>query len=204
MRDRSALISKLSESGASRAAYIRAKVGVLISSQLRALRLRRFGTQERFAHEANMKQSRVSAMECPGAVNFNLETLVRAAATFRVGLKVEFVPFSQMLRWENSFSQDNFDVVKIEEDVAYLNPGQQALMPSTPVPPTPPKWLDALRDQSLGSTEYDPRRGLSVGLPQPSIQIPGAGDERALPIPVSASVAGIGTSDKLQLSGSGQ
>jgi len=67
-----------------------------------------------------MKQSRVSAMEQPGAVNFNIETLVRSAATYGVGLVVRFVPFSEMLRWENSFDQDAFDVVPIGEDTEFI------------------------------------------------------------------------------------
>jgi hypothetical protein len=69
-----------------------------------------------------MKQSRISAMETPGAVNFNLETLVRIASTLKVGLVVRFVPFSEMLRWENGFNQDQFDVVILENDTEFIRP----------------------------------------------------------------------------------
>ena len=58
--------------------------------------------------------------EC--ATNFTLETLARLAATFRTGLVVKFVPYSEMLRWENSFSTDAFNVVRIEEDQRFLDP----------------------------------------------------------------------------------
>lgn len=95
---------------------------MLVSSQLHALRLKREWTQKQFAQEADMKQSRVSAMEQPGAVNFNLETLVRAAAVHGVGLQVKFVPFSEMLEWENKFNQDEFSPLTIVEDTAFLNP----------------------------------------------------------------------------------
>jgi hypothetical protein len=55
-------------------------------------------------------------METPGAVNFNLDTLVRVASALKVGLVVKFVPFSEMLRWENEFSQDSFNPVTIDRD----------------------------------------------------------------------------------------
>lgn len=118
------LISNLVTDKERRASYIRGKVNVLIPAQLHALRLRNEWTQNKFASESGMKQSRVSAMEQPGAVNFNLETLVRAAATYGLGLQVRFVPFSEMLAWENAFSQDHFNPVPISRDAAFLNPGQ--------------------------------------------------------------------------------
>jgi hypothetical protein len=75
-----------------------------------------------------MKQPRISAMETPGRTNFNLETLVRMAATLNVGLMVKFVPFSQMLKWENNYSQDVFDVTPIEKDSDFTNPNQAEQM----------------------------------------------------------------------------
>jgi hypothetical protein len=60
--------------------------------------------------------------ETPGAANITLETLARLAAAFKVGLVVKFVPFSEMLNWENAFSQDAFDVVKIDADREFLHP----------------------------------------------------------------------------------
>jgi transcriptional regulator with XRE-family HTH domain len=126
LREKSPLFDRLQNSRDSRAAYIRAKVATLIYDQLHALRLKQPWTQSQFAHEAGMKQSRVSAMEQPGAVNFNMETLIRSAATFGVGLVVKFVPFSDMLFWENSFNQDVFDPVRIHDDVAFLGPQMAA------------------------------------------------------------------------------
>lgn len=119
---RSRMINRLIEERDYRAAYVRAKLDVLIPSQLRALRLRRDLTQPTLAEEAGMKQSRISAMETPGRVNFNLETLVRLAATFGVGLMVKFVPFSEMLRWENDYSQDAFNVTEIGDDIEFKTP----------------------------------------------------------------------------------
>lgn len=122
MSDRSQLIRRLLTDRDFRASYIRAKLDVLIPSQLRALRLRQEETQSDLAQLADMKQARISAMETPGRVNFNLETLVRIAATLNVGLMVKFVPFSEMLGWENDYSQDAFNVTQLASDTAFLRP----------------------------------------------------------------------------------
>ncbi len=122
MRDRSNLISNLLNRRESRESYIRSKLSVLIPSQLRALRVKCPMTQQALGEVADMKQSRVSAMERPGEAQFNVDTLVRLAAALKVGLMVKFVSFSEMLRWENSFSQDSFDVIHIEEDTDFIRP----------------------------------------------------------------------------------
>jgi hypothetical protein len=114
--DKSTRISRLKQSTASRASYTRAKLSILIPSQIRALRIKFFNTQEALGKEAEMKQSRVSAMERPGSVQFNIETLIRIAAACKVGLIVRFVPFSEMLRWENDFNQDTFSPLTIDQD----------------------------------------------------------------------------------------
>ena len=127
MSDRLKTISKLKENRSSRIAYTKAKLSVLIPAQLKALRLKsETPRQEDLAIIAEMKQSRISAMEKPGAVNFNLETLVRMAAAFKVGLIVKFVSFSEMLRWENSFSQDLFEVKTVDHDSEFLHSNSAA------------------------------------------------------------------------------
>jgi transcriptional regulator with XRE-family HTH domain len=118
--EKSQLIDRLKDSKESRAAYTRAKLSVNIPSQVRALRRRRELTQAQLAVAAEMKQSRISAIERPGAVKLNLETLIRLAAAFKVGLIVKFAPFGEMLDWENSFSQDVFNAPKIEDDLEFL------------------------------------------------------------------------------------
>lgn len=124
MSDRRTIVSRLIADRDFRADYIRAKLEVLIPSQLRALRLRQEKTQPELAQLADMKQSRISAMETPGRVNFNLETLVRMAATLNVGLMLKLVPFSEMLGWENSYSQDSFNVTQLANDIEFLQPAE--------------------------------------------------------------------------------
>jgi transcriptional regulator with XRE-family HTH domain len=123
LSDRSQKISRLLEERGYRTDYVRAKLAILVPSQIRALRGN--WTQQELANAAEMKQSRISAIETPGAVNFNLETLVRLAAALEVGLKVEFVPYSEMLTWEESFSQDAFNVTRLREDKGFIDPASE-------------------------------------------------------------------------------
>jgi hypothetical protein len=61
--------------------------------------------------------------ETPGEANITLETLAKIAAGLRVGVVVKFVPFHEMLRWENSFSPDTFNVnPRLEADEEFINP----------------------------------------------------------------------------------
>ena len=122
MSSRMKTISKLLESREKRESYIRAKLNHLIPSQIRALRLRERWTQKQLADESCMKQARISAVETPGVVNFNLETLIRLAAAYRVALQVRFVPYSAMIGWENNYSQDTFAVTRIEDDGEFISP----------------------------------------------------------------------------------
>lgn len=123
MSERSKLISRLLASVDARAAYIKAKLGVLVPSQIRALRLSsEMPRQSDLARSAGLHQSRISMFETPGAANMTIETLSRLAAAFEVGLIVKFAPMSEMLRWENEFSQDSFNVPKLSADDRFLLP----------------------------------------------------------------------------------
>jgi transcriptional regulator with XRE-family HTH domain len=124
LNERSNRITRLLADKKSRASYIKAKLGVLVPAQIRALRLKSdMPRQKDLAREADMHQSRISMFETPGMANVTLETLARLAATFKTGLVVKFVPFHEMLHWENNFSQDAFDVVpRLDKDEAFINP----------------------------------------------------------------------------------
>jgi transcriptional regulator with XRE-family HTH domain len=121
MDERSKTISRLSSDLDSRISYIKAKLNVIVPSEIRALRLKSgMPRQADLATAAKMHQSRISMFETPGSTNFTLETLAKLAAVFKVGLIVDFVPFSEMLDWENRFSQDSFDVVRIDKDWSFI------------------------------------------------------------------------------------
>ena len=121
MSEKSELINKLKSNKKTRISYTKAHISVNIPSQIRALRRRRNDmTQKELAEEAGMLQPRISAMERPGETNYNVETLVRLAAALKVGLIVKFASFSEMLKWENEFGQDTFDVRSIDVDNEFL------------------------------------------------------------------------------------
>lgn len=131
MSSRSQIISKLLTERSSRESYIRAKLNQLIPSQIKALRLSEDWTQEKLGNEADMKQARISAMEKPGEVAFTLETLIRLASAFRVGLQVRFVSYTELLKWDNDFSQDNLTITPIEDDEEFVNPSAHSTMVSS-------------------------------------------------------------------------
>lgn len=124
MSSRSKTVSRLLNDKAAREAYLRAKLNQLIPSQIRGLRRREEWTQKQLGVNASMKQARISAMEKPGEVSYNVDTLIRLAAAFRVGLEIKFVPLSGMVQWERTFSQDAFEVNPIEKDISFLFPDQ--------------------------------------------------------------------------------
>lgn len=127
MRDRSERISRLKNDRKSREAYVKAKLGVMVPSQIKALRLKsNTPKQQDLARLSGMHQPRLSMLETAGAANVTLETLAEIAAIHKVGVIVKFVPYSEMLQWENGFSQDEFKVTPIDQDVAFLSPGLKA------------------------------------------------------------------------------
>jgi hypothetical protein len=104
-----------------------------------------------------MKQSRISMLETPGAANVTLGTLSSIAAAFKVGLVVKFVPFSEMLAWENNFSQDQFDVVKIDDDTPFLRPELPAVANTAPMTvamrPPAAQFVNAARYSFINTAE---------------------------------------------------
>ncbi len=132
VNERSGRISRLLSSQKSRTAYIKAKLAVLVPAQIRALRLKSKNPpmpyQRDLARESEIKQqSRISMLETPGAANITVETLAKIAAGLRVGVIIKFGPFSEMLCWENSFSPDTFDVIRLEDNAEFLNPAAAAI-----------------------------------------------------------------------------
>lgn len=85
--------------------------------------------QRDLAREAELHQSRISMFETPGMSNMTLETLAKVGAGLRCGVIVRFVPFSEMLVWENSFLPEKFDVLRLNEDVSFICPETETNSP---------------------------------------------------------------------------
>jgi len=99
-----------------REAFVRSQINIGIPFQVRALREKKAWKQEQLAEASGMLQPRISAIERPGGSKLNLETLLRLAAAFDVGLVIRFVPFSEMLRWAKEFSPDMFQVPSFNQE----------------------------------------------------------------------------------------
>ncbi len=109
------LITKLQDKEY-RDAFVASQINIELPFQVRALREARGWTQSQLAEKAGMAQPRISAIETPGKGKFNLDTLLRLASAFDVGLVVRFAPFSEMIEWAEHFSPDSFEVPSFEED----------------------------------------------------------------------------------------
>jgi len=113
-------MERLKKSKAHRAAFVASQINIGLPFQIRSLRKQREWDQKRFADEAGMLQPRISAMEKPGHGSLTLETLKRLAAAFDVALIVRFAPFSELLRWSDKFSPDDFSILGFEGELETL------------------------------------------------------------------------------------
>ena len=124
--------TKLSKSKARRDAFVASQINVGLPFQIRALRKQRSLNQQELATMAGMLQPRISAMEQVGGGQLNLDTLRKLAAAFDVGLLVKFVAFSELIKWSNDFSPDNFSVPSFDAEISDKN--SESRVPSNVVP----------------------------------------------------------------------
>lgn len=80
--------------------YTEAQLSIEIPFQIRALRKARGWTQVQLAERCGIPQARISHIEQPGRDPLSLRTLYRLASAFDVGLLVQFVSFSELVRRE--------------------------------------------------------------------------------------------------------
>jgi transcriptional regulator with XRE-family HTH domain len=100
-----------------RDAYVESQIRIGLPFQVRALRQARGWKQDGLADRAQMTQPRIAEIERPGQRRLTLETLLRIASAFDVGLEVRFVPFSVLIRHSESFRPDNFIVESFENEL---------------------------------------------------------------------------------------
>ena len=85
--------------------------------QIRALRKSRGLSQPELARLADMAQPRICEIEKPGERRPNLETLLRLANAFDVGLQIRFVPFDQLIHDDDAADLDNLSIKTFDEIV---------------------------------------------------------------------------------------
>jgi|SRR6185437_1401373 len=84
--------------------FVSAQVRRTVASQIRALRedeLRKW-TQGELGLRAGMKPNAISRLENPAYGDFTINTLLRLANAFDVGLIVRFAAFSDLVDWNQS------------------------------------------------------------------------------------------------------
>ena len=96
--------------------YTESQLSVEVPFQIRAIRKARGWTQAQLAERSGIPQARISHIEQAGRDPLSLRTLYRLAAAFDVGLQVQFVPFSELVRREAAFDPETFRVPSFTED----------------------------------------------------------------------------------------
>jgi transcriptional regulator with XRE-family HTH domain len=162
MNTSSSLVGELREKEY-RDAYVEAQIRMTLPLQIRELRKRREWTQPQLAERARMGQPRISELEKPGERRLTIETLLRLASAFDVGLQVRFVPFGELIEWGEDLDVDNFDVLPFEKELAesVRNAGVQS------IPKKPPKAAAAAAGacQAAGSSIENLQQSRSATMP---------------------------------------
>ncbi len=96
--------------------YTEAQLSIEMPFQIRAIRKALGWTQAQLAERSGIPQARISHIEQPGRDPLSLRTLYRLATAFDVGLLVQFVPFSELVRREAAFDPETFRVPSYAED----------------------------------------------------------------------------------------
>lgn len=100
-----------------RDAFVGSLIRVRLPAQIRELRRARGLSQAKLADTCQMQQSQISKYEQMGHDEFSLATLKRLASAFDVGLKVCFVPFSELVDQETAYPDTlSLDVPSFTDD----------------------------------------------------------------------------------------
>jgi transcriptional regulator with XRE-family HTH domain len=121
----SSLIAELRDKSY-RDAYVASRIKIGLPFQARALRKSRGWTQEQLAEHAQMSQPRIAEIEKASERRFNLETLLRIASAFDVGLEVNFVPISEIVDDEDAFDPDNFSIPAFTQELSAAEENEKA------------------------------------------------------------------------------
>ena len=104
-----------------RDAFVNSLLNIQLPFQIRALREARSWRQSDLAAKADMKQSRISKLEKPGEGGINLDTLIRLASAFDIGLLVKFASFKEIVAWSETFNPDTFTVPSYHDEDFHIN-----------------------------------------------------------------------------------
>lgn len=100
-----------------RDAYVGSQIRMTLPLQIRGLREGFGWTQATFASEAHMAQPRISELETPGERRLTIETLLRLASAFDIALQVRFLPFSELVEWNEGLELNNLRIKSFSEEL---------------------------------------------------------------------------------------
>ena len=143
--------------------YTEAQLSIEVPFQIRAIRKARGWTQAQLAERSGIPQARISHIEQPGRDPLSLRTLYRLAAAFDVGLLVQFVSFSELVRREAAFDPETFRVPSFAEDCIERN---ERTADTVPVESSATALKIEIKVQFAESVQI---RDLSLQSPEPQI-----------------------------------
>lgn len=109
-----------------RHAYVDDFLNASIATQIKVLREQKNWTQIVLAQRAEMKQSRISALENVNYESWSIKTLRKLAKAFDVALVVKFVSFGDRLLDIECFSREALQVPSFEDDPVFHQAGPSA------------------------------------------------------------------------------
>jgi len=150
------LLSSLSSKEA-RKAFVASRIRIRLPAQIRELRLTRGLSQAELGKRAGMKQSAISRCEGMGYDQFTISTLKALAGAFDVGLKVEFVSFSELV--ENASNPEIYHLDVPSFDLDFQRWPEPVTIVLTTGAPSPPS-----RTYETGRTDF--RGGVAAVIPR--------------------------------------
>src|SRR5260370_12002318 len=101
-----------------REGFVSARVAAAVGAQISALRQKRGWNQQQLAEHAEMKQPRIALLEKGDYDAFSFTTLKRLAAVFGVAVRIDFLSFTEFLKWSESFNSESVLAPESFEDSA--------------------------------------------------------------------------------------
>jgi transcriptional regulator with XRE-family HTH domain len=110
-----------------RDAFVAAQIFSRLPLKIRCLREDQGMTQRQLGDVAGMAQTWVSKLEDPNYGKLTIATLLKVASALDVGLQIDFVPFSTVLRDAVYRTGESFSVPKFAEDTGLQSAGVEYL-----------------------------------------------------------------------------
>ncbi len=193
------LIRRLRKGRDARTRFVESHLDKKLAFQIRSLR--GDSSQEKVEELTGIKQQAISRLENPSYGKATLTTLKKIAAAFDVGLLVEFVPFSQLIKRvsgtpyiERGLSPETMNVPSFDEEEkqSTLEPKDDTLsiLEQSPQLGSESREMDNIK--SMGGTESEMPFDESSARQE---------KKPPLPSPPPASISGDGPKDRISMGG---